>query len=215
MPDTGARKPRRTAISRRRTPSQERSVELVRRLLEATAQVLDEVGVEVTSTNKIAARAGVAIGSIYQYFRNKEALIDALLDERLCRMEALTASRMEALSAKSYPEAAEAMLRAAIAFYEAEPALTVMLAARTAMPQPNSRDRMLYQRVHNIARSYLMAHTENLDAAAIGLAATISTRVVGNFAPWIALSVTDDEERERFIAEVVRMLSQWIGAPEP
>lgn len=98
MPDVGARKPRRTASSRRRTPSQERSVELVGKLLEATAQVLGEVGLEATSTNKIAARAGVAIGSIYQYFPNKEALIDALLDDRLHRLEALTASRMEALS---------------------------------------------------------------------------------------------------------------------
>ena len=47
----------------------------------------------------------------------------------------------------------------------------------------------------------------------IELAATISTRVVGNFAPWIALSVSGNDEREQFIAEVVRMLSQWIGAP--
>lgn len=213
MPDVGARKPRRTASSRRRTPSQERSVELVGKLLEATAQVLGEVGLEATSTNKIAARAGVAIGSIYQYFPNKEALIDALLDDRLHRLEALTASRMEALSTNSYPEAAEAMLRAAIAFYEAEPELAAMLASRTAMPEPNSRDRMLYQRVHDIARSYLVAHADNLDVDDIELAATISTRVVGNFAPWIALSVTNADKRERFIAEIVLMLSQWIGAP--
>ena len=66
MPDSRVRKPRRAADSRRRTPSQERSVELVAKLLEATAQVLGEVGLQATSTNKIAACAGVAIGSIYQ-----------------------------------------------------------------------------------------------------------------------------------------------------
>ena len=213
MPNTGSRKPLRTASSRRRTPSQERSVELVRRLLEATAQVLDEVGVEATSTNKIAARAGVAIGSIYQYFPNKEALIDALLDDRLHRLETLTASRMQALRADSYPRAAEAMLRAAIAFYEAEPEVTAMLASRTAMPRPNPRDRRLYQRGHDIARAYLLAHAGDLGVDDIELAATISTRVVGNFAPWIALSVTNARDRERFIGEVVRMLSEWIGAP--
>jgi len=85
VPDSRVRKPRRAADSRRRTPSQERSVELVAKLLEATAQVLGEVGLQATSTNKIAARAGVAIGSIYQYFPNKQALIDALLDDRLHR----------------------------------------------------------------------------------------------------------------------------------
>lgn len=215
MPDSGARKPRRAASSLRRTPSQERSVELVGRLLEATAQVLGEVGAEATSTNKIAARAGVAIGSIYQYFPNKQALIDALLEDRLHRLAALTANRMTELSAIAYPDAAEAMLRAAITFCEAEPELTAMLAARTAMPRPDSTDRMLYQRGHQIARAYLLAHADDLGVADIELAATISTRVIATFAPWIALSVTDVDERERFIAEVVRMLSQWIRTPGP
>lgn len=212
LPDTGAGKQRRTANSRRRTPSQERSTALVRRLLEATAQVLDEVGVEATSTNKIAARAGVAIGSVYQYFPNKAALIDALLDDRLHRLESLTAARMTALHADSYPQAADAMLRAAIAFYETEPEVTAMLASRTAMPRAGSPDRQLYQRGHEIARTYLQAHADELGIDDIEVAATVSTRVVGNFAPWIALSVAGDDERERFIAEVVRMLSQWIGS---
>jgi hypothetical protein len=81
------------------------------------------------------------------------------------------------------------------------------------MPRPNSRDRRLYQRGHDIARAYLLAHAGDLGVDDIELAATISTRVVGNFAPWIALSVTNDDDRERFIGEVVRMLSEWIGAP--
>ena len=91
-------------------------MELVGKLLEATAQVLGEFGLAATSTNKIAARAGVAIGSIYQYFPNKEALIDALLDDRLHRLAALTATQMQAMSAAAFPEAAEAILRAAVTF---------------------------------------------------------------------------------------------------
>lgn len=187
-------------------------MELVGKLLEATAQVLGEFGLAATSTNKIAARAGVAIGSIYQYFPNKEALIDALLDDRLHRLAALTATQMQAMSAAAFPEAAEAILRAAVTFCEAEPELTALLAARTTMPRPGSRDRELYQRGHDIARAYLLAHANDLTVSDIELAATISTRVVANFAPWIALSVTDVRDRERFIAEVVRMLSDWIGA---
>ena len=190
-------------------------MELVAKLLEATAQVLGEVGLQATSTNKIAARAGVAIGSIYQYFPNKQALIDALLDDRLHKLAALTATQMHAMSATSYPEAAEAILRAAIAFCEAEPELTALLAARTAMPRPGSRDRDLYQRGHDIAHTYLLAHAGDLAVMDIELAATISTRVVATFAPWIALSVTNVRDREQFIAEVVRMLSGWIGAGSP
>jgi len=186
-------------------------VELVDRLIEATAQVLEDVGLQGASTNKIAARAGVAIGSIYQYFPNKEALIDALLENRLRRMEALSADRLQALSTNSFAEAAEAMLRAAIAFHEAEPAIAVLLASRIAMPKPTERDRELYQRVLAMASSYLTARAETLNVGDVEIAAAISGRVVGSFAPWIALSVTDHDERERHIAEVVRMLTGWIG----
>lgn len=186
-------------------------MELVDRLIEATAQVLEDVGLQGASTNKIAARAGVAIGSIYQYFPNKEALIDALLENRLQRMEALSADRLQALSTNSFPEAAEAMLRAAIAFHEAEPAIAVLLASRIAMPKPTERDRELYQRVLAMASSYLTARAETLSVGDVEIVAAISGRVVGSFAPWIALSVTDHDERERHIAEVVRMLTGWIG----
>ena len=184
-------------------------MELVNRLIAATAQVVEEVGLERTSTNKIAARAGVAIGSIYQYFSNKEALIDALIEDRLQRMEALSADRLEALSANSFPEAAEEMLRATVAFHEAEPALAGLLASRIAMPQPTARDRELYQRVLAMASSYLITRTENVED--VEIAAAISGRVIGSLAPWIALSVTDHDERERYIAEIVRMLARWIG----
>lgn len=64
----------------RRLPRQQRSRELVERLLDATAAVVVERGVQHTTTNHIAERAGVSIGSLYQYFPDKEALLEALLD---------------------------------------------------------------------------------------------------------------------------------------
>lgn len=52
---------------------------MVARLLNATAQTLAERGLDGTTTNHIAERAGVSIGSLYQYFPDKESLIEALL----------------------------------------------------------------------------------------------------------------------------------------
>ncbi|MFZ5756144.1 MAG: TetR/AcrR family transcriptional regulator [Pseudomonadota bacterium] len=64
----------------RRLPRQQRSRELVSRLLDATAAVVVERGVLHTTTNHIAEKAGVSIGSLYQYFPDKEALLEALLE---------------------------------------------------------------------------------------------------------------------------------------
>ncbi|MEM7411319.1 MAG: TetR/AcrR family transcriptional regulator [Myxococcota bacterium] len=63
---------------RRRAPRQARSRVLVESLLEATRRILDEEGSEALTTNRIADVAGVSIGSLYQYFEDKEGLVDAI-----------------------------------------------------------------------------------------------------------------------------------------
>src|SRR5262245_44018873 len=72
-----ARKPQ---SSPRKTASQKRSRFTVDALLDATARILVKEGFNRTSTNKIAATAGVSIGSLYQYFPSKEALVAAVVD---------------------------------------------------------------------------------------------------------------------------------------
>jgi AcrR family transcriptional regulator len=59
----------------RKTPKQDRSRFMVTSILDATARVLVEVGFSKTSTNFVAERAGVSIGSLYQYFPSREALV--------------------------------------------------------------------------------------------------------------------------------------------
>jgi AcrR family transcriptional regulator len=63
----------------RRIPSQARSEQTIRIIFEATAQVLSEHGEAALTTNRIAQRAGVSIGTLYQYFDSKEAIVLAML----------------------------------------------------------------------------------------------------------------------------------------
>src|SRR5260370_33355423 len=63
----------------RKLASQERSRSTVDALLEATARILVKEGYDQASTNRIAEVAGVSIGSLYQYFPSKEALIAAVI----------------------------------------------------------------------------------------------------------------------------------------
>ena len=62
----------------RREPRQARSRVLVKSLLDATRKILAEEGAEALNTNRIAEVAGVSIGSLYQYFDDKESLIEAI-----------------------------------------------------------------------------------------------------------------------------------------
>jgi AcrR family transcriptional regulator len=62
----------------RRTPRQSRSEATVEAILEATFQLLEQGGVEALTTNHIAERAGVSVGTLYQYFPGKQAILAAL-----------------------------------------------------------------------------------------------------------------------------------------
>ena len=63
----------------RRTPKQERSQATVDAIVEGAARILVEDGWARLSTNRVAERAGVSVGTLYQYFSDKEAIVEALV----------------------------------------------------------------------------------------------------------------------------------------
>lgn len=63
----------------RRTPNQERARASVDAVIEAAAQILVEEGYDRLSTNHVARRAGVSVGTLYQYFSGKEAIVEAIV----------------------------------------------------------------------------------------------------------------------------------------
>jgi AcrR family transcriptional regulator len=71
------------ALKPRKTPIQARSHASVNAILQATVQVLTKEGVGKITTKRVAARAGVSIGTLYQYFPNKSSLLYVLYRQRL------------------------------------------------------------------------------------------------------------------------------------
>jgi AcrR family transcriptional regulator len=67
----------------RKRPRQERSRRLVARILDAAARIFEERGYRATTTNDVADAARVSIGSLYQYFANKDALLVGLAERHL------------------------------------------------------------------------------------------------------------------------------------
>jgi AcrR family transcriptional regulator len=79
-------KPAASSATTRRTPSQERAQQKVALILEAAMQLLDKGSLESLTTNAIAERAGVSIGTLYQYFGSKQAVLDALADREMAAL---------------------------------------------------------------------------------------------------------------------------------
>ena len=75
----GRGRPRKNTLKARKMPGQARSQETVSIILEASARILESDGLRGFNTNAIAERAGVSVGSLYQYFPNKDAIVLALI----------------------------------------------------------------------------------------------------------------------------------------
>jgi AcrR family transcriptional regulator len=75
----GRGRPRKNTLKARKAPGQTRSQETVGVILEASARILESDGLRAFNTNAIAAKAGVSIGSLYQYFPNKDSIVRALI----------------------------------------------------------------------------------------------------------------------------------------
>src|ERR1700733_7205513 len=85
----------------RKSASQQRSRMTVNSILEAAARILIREGFDKASTNRIAEVAGVSVGSVYQYFPSKEAIVAALIDRH--NQEVMHAVQGELAEAANLP----------------------------------------------------------------------------------------------------------------
>jgi AcrR family transcriptional regulator len=99
----------------------------VEAILEAAAQVLESKGLEGASTNAIAQRAGVSVGSLYQYFRDKEALLLALHERHVVALETRMAAAFTETEGLPLDRAVRLLLRNLVAAYQTRPVLQQIL----------------------------------------------------------------------------------------
>ena len=128
------------ALNPRRRPVQGRSRATVDAIVEAAARVLARFGYAAATTNRIAERAGVSIGSLYEYFPNKDSILAALLERHTEAGGAAVLAALEAEIARGAP--LPALLRALVAAllrqHRASPELHRVLFEE--MPHPPGAD---------------------------------------------------------------------------
>lgn len=116
-----------SAVAPRKRPRQQRSQRTVDAVLEAAAQVLEARGLGGFNTNAVADRAGVSIGSLYQYFPGKEAVIAALNRREGERFDRALSQALSAAAREPMAEAVAILVRAAVDHQTARPNLARIL----------------------------------------------------------------------------------------
>lgn len=115
IPKRGAK----SVDSARKTPTQARAVRTREAIVEAAFQLLAREGEGALSTNRIAERAGVSVGSIYQYFEDKDAILLALINRERDAMAARIGKELEGVDPSGLEEVTRRIIRAVIEAFRA------------------------------------------------------------------------------------------------
>ncbi len=100
-----------------KVPRQRRSIEMVHAILDASRLILQRDGIESFTTNHVADLAGVSVGSLYQYFRNKDALLLGLVERGMVEAQSSVRQALSVGSAESFEEGLRQQLRSCIQLF--------------------------------------------------------------------------------------------------
>lgn len=155
----------------RNQPQQPRARATVAVILDAAIRVLDQEGLDAMTTTRVAEVAGVSVGTLYQYFANKGAIIEALQARELERADALLKRLLESSTAASDRELAQAVVAGLLGLYRAAPTLHRVLTVEGLRFSPPERVLAFDARSVALVRAFLSLagsrlRQTNLDAAA-------------------------------------------------
>ncbi|GDY30088.1 TetR/AcrR family transcriptional regulator [Gandjariella thermophila] len=114
------------SVTSRRAPTQQRSRERFARILDAAAALITDNGVAGLSTRAIAARAGIPVASLYQYFADRDEIILALVQRDTAEMDQQVAEAVAALEEPTLRSLITATMRAFVRVYHRRPAFVMI-----------------------------------------------------------------------------------------
>ena len=205
-----ARKPLTNA---RKSASQERSRLTVNAILEATARILIREGYDRASTNRIAAAAGVSIGSLYQYFPSKEALVAAVSERHSHEVLELMRNALVKVAARPIEVAVREFVSVAIDAHRVNPKLHRVLAEQVPRIGRLENVEAINQDARALVRGYFDAHRDEINVADLDVAAFICVTAVEALTHTAVLNRPDiltDEKAEKFVDEVTDLVVRYL-----
>lgn len=198
----------------RKKPIQQRARVLVDSLIDAAGDIVARDGLEALTTVRVAARAGVSVGSLYQYFDNKNTLVAALMDRVNSDLIAAV-DRVAAQNVGADPQRfARELLTAAFEVFEARQGL-----ARELMRHWHRLDiaRGLHRfesRMLDLLRAYALAHVrEHAVDPSPARAFILINSIVFTLLRYLSLPSPAMFQREELIEELAAMAARLITAP--
>lgn len=196
----------------RKFASQKRSRLTVSALLEATARILVREGFDKASTNRIAEVAGVSVGSLYQYFPSKEALVAALIDRH--NQEVMQAVQGELAEAVNLPmeQAVRKLVSVAVKAHRIDPKLHRVLAEQIPRVGKLEKIETFNRQYYVLFGKYLERHRDKIRAVDLGLAAFVCVTSIEALTHTAVLhhNIASDQKMQALIEEATRLVVGYL-----
>jgi len=197
-------------LTPRRRPSQERSRDRVERILDATAKLLGDTPVDKVTTAAIAETAGVPIGSVYQYFPNKLAVLAELARRVMEQVDLKTASLIaEDFGILPWDQAIDRAIDATMEGFAEQPGYLQLLLSIRPTPEfraitDESNDRVAAMLAFHPALQAVIPPER------IQLVTRAAIQAVNSLQDW-ALSQDDPDLTNQIIAEMKTLLKGYLS----
>jgi AcrR family transcriptional regulator len=200
-----------------REPRQARGERRVGAVLDAAAAEFAAVGYDAATTNAIARRARTSIGSLYQFFPNKAAVLEALTARYLGQLRAVHNRVFDEASLRlPLPAFYDRLIDTLAEFHRAHPGFRPLFYGSTTSPELAAAAALLHQECVGRAEAALAAGCPRLAPARRRLYALLNVEVLKALLPLAESGGA--AQRARVLAEVKRMLlaymTQAIGEPD-
>jgi len=192
-------------IEQRRTPVQDRSRERVELILNESANLIMEVGVQGVKTSEIARRANISLASLYRYFPNKSAIVKALAERH---MEKLSGVLKEFANELDVDEGFDRLIDDYALFFHSEPGYKEIWSGVEAMPELQELDLgELFDNAHIIAENAGKVFPAG-DKNRLWLICVMLTRICANT---MRLAMTmEPEQEEIMLFELKTMIRLYL-----
>ncbi|MDQ3340296.1 MAG: TetR/AcrR family transcriptional regulator [Myxococcota bacterium] len=195
----------------RKRPRQERSKVTVDTILAATARVLVKKGFDGLTTNAVAEAAGVSIGSLYQYFPSKEALVAALIEQHIEEMNSEILNELTRVAQLPMSQAVRAVIELTIKAHAVNPELHKILTEQ--VPRVGRLARLI--EADNISRrmvaGILSARKDELAVVDVDTAAFLLCTSIEAIVHRAALLAPERLRDPRLIDEATAMVTRYLG----
>lgn len=193
----------------RRTPKQKRGQQRVEQILDAAARLVVGEGYEYVSTNAIAKEAKTSIGSLYQFFPNKDAVYMALAQRYVDELSGLLAQTAMAEEASlPFQDRFDQLLDQLSLFYLENPGFQPLLFGSYKTAVMTSGEEVLYQMIDGM--DAILAQNTDIQEPPRYLQATVIVHTLKSTLPLI---VADDEaESQAALAELKRLMRGYLDA---